>query len=96
MSIPDACAKLASALPKDHPVVKEVVGLLLEYQKLEEADNIELVSVRETLEQTREIAAANERVIDVLEDWRRGIRDWAEVEDALKDAGFTREATEGR
>jgi hypothetical protein len=68
--------KLEAALPKDHP-------LLADYMVLAEGG-------RQLTDTEQDYRDSVEHVFEVIEDWGRGIRDWSEVQDAIrkvKDAG---------
>lgn len=85
-----ARSNLAAALPKGHPVQKEVDALIeAMWGELGDADVALTASKHDTVKATHTIEA-HATLIDVLEDWRRGVRDWSEVEDALKRAGLAR------
>lgn len=81
-----AWTAVAKALPADHPARKEVGEVMrLMWEELGSADvanhglNVEAARAREVIDAHAELTV-------VLGDWRRGIRDWDEVEAAVKRA----------
>lgn len=83
-----ALTKLESALPEGHPARQDAADLIRAmWTELGEAD-LTLNAAQIDHAKAEETMAAHARLLEVLEDWRRGIRDWSEVELALKDAGL--------
>lgn len=84
-------SNLRAALPEGHPVAKEADGVIQEmWEELGNAD-VALRVASENTVKAETTVATHEKLMDVLADWRRGIRDWSEVEDALKRAGLAKE-----
>lgn len=86
--------RLASALPPQHPVVKDVGGLLERLWVSFDDACVALEASRFDTSRANDTIESHTVLLDVLEDFRRGIRDWHEVEDALKQAGFARRRQE--
>lgn len=82
--------RLALALPLQHPVAKDVGGLLERLWVSYDGACVALEASQFDTARANDTIASHAVLLDVLEDFRRGIRDWAEVEIALKQAGFAR------
>lgn len=81
----DATAKLLTAFPKDHPVAHEVYLVMQAMWVEVGSTDVALQGVTVAAREAKEIIDIHALLVDVLQDWRRGIRDWDEVEEALKD-----------
>lgn len=86
--------RLAAALPPQHPVAKEVRGLLDRLWEDYDDACVALEASQFDTAKANNTIASHAVLLDVLEDFRRGIRDWAEVEIALKQAGFAKREQE--
>lgn len=97
LSMDETIEKLRKALPKDHPVVKEVAEIFevsgANLEELSEAIHGE-IGIRNGA-MASFIEEDHDAFVNILEDWRRGIRDWDEVEQALKDVRYFRENLDG-
>jgi hypothetical protein len=83
---------LESALPKDHPVQDLVDETLVRMWDELGGSDVARQAIQAAEREAADVVACYAQLLDVLEDWRRGIRDWSEVEDALADVGLARES----
>jgi hypothetical protein len=89
-SIPmdETMAELRRALPAEHPVIAAVEGVFeeargeieawMEFWTADRHDDLKFV------DGARELVV----LVDAIDDWRRGIKAWSEVEDVLRSHGY--------
>lgn len=82
----EATTKLAAALPAGHPAFVEATAVITAMWDELGSEDVASQALRVEAAQAKEVIAAHEQLGVMLDDWRRGIRDWGEVDDALRRA----------
>lgn len=80
----EAVIKLAHALPPNHPAYVEAAAVMTAmWTELGNAD-VTTQALNVETAHAKEVIAAHAELDLLLDDWRRGIRDWGEVDEVLK------------
>lgn len=82
----EATAKLAGALPAGHPALALATDVIKAMWDELGSSDVRAEALNVETAHAKEVIAAHEELGVMLDDWRRGIRDWGEVEDVLKRA----------